>query len=598
MSDDDRQRPPNFQNLQSLVLPPVPRASNHNGSATSNITHADLSRRQLSTTTRGQHSSEPYPKSSNKGGVRGRVTVVCAECKRLKLRCSRERPQSTLHANTGNGSRDLSPYALRVSSPPPPGSSHSSTSTATDNILSRIASAESQLSNYMRTTQSHNFSHGHSLSHGSATSMASASGAGGGGSGGGVNGPGLGGQSFGSSTLTPITPSHPSSLHHYVVSGSGGGHSHSHSHSHSGHHHSYSQTDPLHHSHHHQQQPQQQQPHHHHQRSSSRHSPPQHPNSAHLQPLESSSYSPDGRQETHRPRQLSMSNSSVHLPRHQSSNMTPTTSPGSYGFSSRETMTKPLKIPTPPGSGSSPALPSQQSAGASSQQGGTKLPEISNILTLLSPAPISSSTNESKSPHAFPTPVSGVVSSSHSILNIGVGPNIQHTQSDVRGSTNTSTSSVRHGHQGSNSSRRGSADYNARPSSREDVPSASTSPPLHRSASASRPNSSDAPQQPHHKLHHKRSNSPLPSSHPIGSTGSLYPPPGQQHRRENSGPMDAEYEKDRGVYQQQLQQQREQMQAAEKSHPANRLARPHSRREEEEEDDDDEMEVEVDEIDD
>jgi hypothetical protein len=284
--------------------------------------------------------------------------------------------------------------------------------------------------------------------------------------------------------------------------------------------------------------------------------------------------------------------------------MTPTTSPGSYGFSSRETMTKPLKIPTPPGSGSSPALPSQQSAGASSQ-GGTKLPEISNILTLLSPAPISSSTNESKSPHAFPTPVSGVVSSSHSILNLGVGPSIQHTQSDVRGSTNTSTtSSIRHGHQGSDSSRRGSADY-ARPSSREDVPSASTSPPLHRSASASRPNSSDAPQQ-SHSLRHNRSNSPLPSSHPIGSAASssstLYPPSGQpqQHRRENSGPMDAEYEKDRGVYQQQLQQQREQLQADKslhhQHHLANRLARPHSSREDEE-DEDEEM-AEVDEIED
>ena len=65
-----------IQDFQTLVLPPVPRPPN----AQQQHTHSpDISRRPVTSSSRGQHSSEPYPKPSNKGGVRGRVTVVCAE---------------------------------------------------------------------------------------------------------------------------------------------------------------------------------------------------------------------------------------------------------------------------------------------------------------------------------------------------------------------------------------------------------------------------------------------------------------------------------------------------------------------------------------
>lgn len=81
----------------ALILPPVPPRSNNpplppsaaaptggTGAAPGQHHHSsDSSRRHLSTSRgnnhHGQHSSDPYPKSSNKGGVRGRVTVVCAE---------------------------------------------------------------------------------------------------------------------------------------------------------------------------------------------------------------------------------------------------------------------------------------------------------------------------------------------------------------------------------------------------------------------------------------------------------------------------------------------------------------------------------------
>jgi hypothetical protein len=79
------------QDFQALVLPPVPVARGpnaHHQQQQQQQTHThphshshtpDISRRPVTSTSRGQHSSEPYPKPSNKGGVRGRVTVVCAE---------------------------------------------------------------------------------------------------------------------------------------------------------------------------------------------------------------------------------------------------------------------------------------------------------------------------------------------------------------------------------------------------------------------------------------------------------------------------------------------------------------------------------------
>lgn len=89
------------QDFQALILPPVPVARGPNAqhqqqqhqqqhahsqsqsqSQGQGQTHSpDVSRRPVMSTTRSQHSnsSEPYPKPSNKGGVRGRVTVVCAE---------------------------------------------------------------------------------------------------------------------------------------------------------------------------------------------------------------------------------------------------------------------------------------------------------------------------------------------------------------------------------------------------------------------------------------------------------------------------------------------------------------------------------------
>jgi hypothetical protein len=86
------------QDFQALILPPVPVARGPN--ANTNVQHqqqqqqqqphtsthsqthsSEVGRRPGMSTTRSQHSnsSEPYPKPSNKGGVRGRVTVVCAE---------------------------------------------------------------------------------------------------------------------------------------------------------------------------------------------------------------------------------------------------------------------------------------------------------------------------------------------------------------------------------------------------------------------------------------------------------------------------------------------------------------------------------------
>jgi len=94
------------QDFQALILPPVPVARGpnaqhaqhqhqqqhnthththtHSQSQSQSQTHShspEVSRRPVMTMTRSQHSnsSEPYPKPSNKGGVRGRVTVVCAE---------------------------------------------------------------------------------------------------------------------------------------------------------------------------------------------------------------------------------------------------------------------------------------------------------------------------------------------------------------------------------------------------------------------------------------------------------------------------------------------------------------------------------------
>jgi hypothetical protein len=83
------------QDFQALVLPPVPVARGpnaHHQQQQQQQTHShphshshspDISRRPVTSTSRGQHSSEPYPKPSNKGGVRGRVTVVCAEVRFL-----------------------------------------------------------------------------------------------------------------------------------------------------------------------------------------------------------------------------------------------------------------------------------------------------------------------------------------------------------------------------------------------------------------------------------------------------------------------------------------------------------------------------------
>lgn len=361
-------------------------------------------------------------------------------------------PQSSLHASTGIPSRDRSPYALRISSPPPPSSSHSNTSGGGSNeVLSRITTVESQLGSY-RSSQNHNFSHGHSLSHGSATSTAS----------------GGFGPSYSASTLTPITPSHPSSLHHYAVSGGGtGGHSHSHSYSQAGHH-------PY------------PQPEHHHQRSSSRHSPPHPLAASHLQAHDQAPYHPDQRHESHRPRQLSLSNPSAHLPRPPNPHHTPTNSStqmqsGQFGFGSSN-ISKSPKILTPPGSSGGAGRPQS----ATSTQG-TKLPEISNIMTLLSPAPISAAA-DTKSPHSFPTPVSGVVGNGHGILSMGGGSAIQHLQSDVRGSSASFSSAVKplSGYS-SEIGRRGSTEHarDALPS-----PSISTTPP--HESSGSRPTSAEA----------------------------------------------------------------------------------------------------------
>ncbi|KAG8754127.1 hypothetical protein FRC14_005368 [Serendipita sp. 396] len=325
-------------------------------------------------------------------------------------------PQPSLHI----GTRDRSPYTvLRISSPPPPSSSHSTasggggggttTSKEAAELLTRISTSETQLTSLIRG-QGHGFTHqqthsqslhhpahSHSLSHSSTHSISNSPFSGGNAIG--NTGSNIASSTVGniSSTLTPITPSHPSSLHHYMVSGgSGRGETHSFSH--------------------------------HHQRSSSRHSPPQ----QHLSPSHDPGYyhnhsHAESRERDsphqHRPRQLSTS-STVQLPRPQTSGSTS----GRGSFS---------KVPTPPessvGTGTNGNGPSNS----------TKLPEISNILTLLSPAPGSASADSKQSPHPFPTPVSGVGSATHGILNMGLGSSsIQHLQSDVRGSSSNGPETI------------------------------------------------------------------------------------------------------------------------------------------------------------
>lgn len=406
-------------------------------------------------------------------------------------------PQPSLHANGAGGSRDRSPYAVR--SPPPPSSSHSNASlsqlatgsaaSSAAEVLTRLATSEDRLNSYARS-HSHSFSHGHSLSagggasstsfghghslsHGSIGSLASASAQRERDRESGLRESGLGapaGAGGLATTLTPITPSHPSSLHHYAVSSGASGSGPYH------HHHSGSISS-------------QHAPEISHQRSSSRHSPPQHhlltpsyeygSSPSYHHPPSAERERGDGPERDgpgHRPRQLSVSN--LARPGTAGTPQTATASPGQYGSSPNQfgfggrdersqtngrTSSYTHKMPTPPGSSSSTAT-----APASANQ--TKLPEISNILTLLSPAPSGESggpNGSAKSPHAFPTPVSGVVSAGHSLLSLGGSSSIQHLQSDVRGSSHSATHQHRPTLSGSgfpsfigsaNGSRRGSAD--------------------------------------------------------------------------------------------------------------------------------------------
>ena len=385
-------------------------------------------------------------------------------------------------------------------SPPPPSSSHSNASlgqvttgsaassaaVGVAEVLTRLATSEDRLNSYARS-HSHSFSHGHSLSagggassssfghghslsHGSIGSLASVSAQRESGLGASA-GNGSGGLA---STLTPITPSHPSSLHHYAVSSGASGSGPYH------HHHSGSISS-------------QHAPEISHQRSSSRHSPPQHhlltpsyeygSSPSYHHPPSAERERGDGPERDgsgHRPRQLSVSN--LARPGTAGTPQTATASPGQYGSSPNQfgfggqrdergqtngrTNSYSNKMPTPPGSSSSTTTTGQ---GNNANPNQTKLPEISNILTLLSPAPAGENgpNGSAKSPHAFPTPVSSVVSAGHSLLSLGGSSSIQHLQSDVRGSSHTATHQHRPTISGSgfssfigsaNASRRGSSD--------------------------------------------------------------------------------------------------------------------------------------------